>query len=352
MVFAPASLILTNCFLHLSEALYRLVQVWRFHLVFKFLTLLKQTRIYFICTIFLSFSSPFSIAEDFSGRYENINNDSIVGRLWLPDSPNQEPAILLIGGSGGGYENQDAEWLSSSGFVVLNVGYFGAKGLPKNLVNVPIEYFNRALDWLNNHPLVKKDDIGIFAHSRGTEVALLTSYYNSLVKAIVVRSPSAVVWLGPGWSGFNESAWSWKSKPIPFLNVGLIDGAIWLSHVLRDKKLIKSREMFENALTNNSSINEARLPVEHIKGHLLLISGSDDQQWPSTAMSDMLVSILTKSDFEFSYRHIAFKNAGHRPGRLSTPDDTFANGGTIEGNIEAHKQTKILVKEFFDEKLR
>jgi hypothetical protein len=320
--------------------------------MFRLVYLLKMARIHFVCTIFLLLFSTFSIAEDHSDRYENIINDSLVGRLWLPDSPNQEPAILLIGGSGGGYENQDAQWLSSSGFVVLNVRYFGAKGLPKNLVHIPIEYFVGAIDWLNRHPLVKKGGIGIFGHSRGTEAALLTSYHSSLVKAVVVRSPSAVVWLGPGWTGFNESAWLWENRPIPFLNVGLIDGAIWLSDVLRDKKLIESRGMFENALTDQDSIDQIRLPVEHIEAHLLLISGSDDQQWPSTAMSDMLISVLSKSDFEYSYKHVAFDDAGHRPGSVSMPDDTFANGGTIEGNIEAHRQTQILVKDFFDEKLR
>jgi hypothetical protein len=302
--------------------------------------------------MFLSFISTFCIAEDFSGHYEDISNDSIVGRLWLPDSLNQEPAVLLLGGSGGGYENQDAEWLSASGFVVLNVRYFGSKELPENLVNIPIEYFNTAVSWLDNHRLVKKGAIGIFGHSKGTEAAILTSYYNPLVKAVVVRSPSSIVWAGPGWAGFNESSWSWGSEPLDYHSVGLIDGAGWLSRILRDKKLIETREMFENALDDKNSVSSAMLPIEHIKANLLLLSGKDDQQWPSTTMADTLVSILDDSSFEFNYNHIAFDNAGHRPGRLSKPDDTFANGGTVQGNIEAHNRTKVVVKEFFDKYLR
>jgi hypothetical protein len=291
-------------------------------------------------------------AEDSDVRYQVIENNQLVGRLWLPSTEKLSPAVLLLGGSGGGYENQDAEWLSLSGFVVLNVRYFGSKNLPKNLVNVPIEYFSAAASWLDNHKLVKKGAIGIFGHSKGTEAAILTSRYNPLVKAVVVRSPSSVVWAGPGWAGFNESSWSWDGEPLNYHSVDLIDGAVWLSRILFNKKLIKTRQMFENSLDDESSVNSAMLPIENINASLLLISGKDDQQWPSTTMADMLVSSLDASNVDFSYKHIAFDNAGHRPGRLSKADDTFANGGTVQGNIEAHKRTKAVVKEFFDKNLR
>ena len=306
---------------------------------------------YIACSVLLNIQ-VYAFAVDDGILYEQIESKQFVGRLWLPDTSNKTPAILLIGGSGGGYENQDAKWLSSLGFVVLNIRYFGAEELPINLVNIPIEYFNTALTWLDNHTLVKKGAIGLFGHSKGTEAAILTAYYNPLVKAVVVRSPSSVVWAGPGWSGFNESSWSWNNEPLDYHSVGLIDGAIWLSRILRDKTLIKTREMFNNVLDDEKAVVKAILPVEHIKANLLLLSGKDDQQWPSTKMADTLVSILDESNFNFSYKHLAFDNAGHRPGRLSKLDDTFANGGTVQGNIKAHARTKIVVKEFFDKNLR
>ena len=284
-------------------------------------------------------------------QYEQVQGERFVGRLWLPEASSKRPAILLIGGSGGGYENQDAKWLSSLGFVVLNVRYFSAKGLPENLVNIPIEYFNSSISWLNKNSHVKENSIGLFGHSRGTEAAILTAFYNPLVKAVVVRSPSSIIWAGPGWSGLNESAWTWNNKPLDFHSVGLVDGGIWLSRILLGKKLIKTRYMFNNVLDDEESVKKAMLPVAHMNAHLLLLSGKDDQQWPSTKMADMLVSTLDKANVNFSYKHIAFNNAGHRPARLSKPDDTFANGGTVQGNYLAHERTKILVKEFFDKNL-
>ncbi|TMP42202.1 hypothetical protein CWB96_01365 [Pseudoalteromonas citrea] len=311
----------------------------------------KMVWKYVVCSVLFSIQA--SGSELITGiQYEQVNNEEFVGRLWLPDTSNKAPAILLIGGSGGEFENQDAQWLSSAGFVVLNIRYFGAKGLPSDLVNIPIEYFNSAIVWLNNNPHVMKDCIGLFGHSKGTEAAILTAYYNPLVKAIVARSPSSIVWAGPGWSGLNESSWSWNNNPLDFHSVGLIDGAIWLSRVLRGKKLIETRDMFDNVLGDEESVNKAMLPVEHMNAHLLLLSGKGDKQWPSTKMADMLVSILDKSNIDFSYDHFAFDNAGHRPARLSKPDDIFANGGTVQGNAEAHKRTKVLVKEFFDKNLQ
>ena len=305
---------------------------------------------YVVCSVLFSIQASASeIITDI--QYEQVENEKFVGRLWLPEASNKTPAILLIGGSGGGYENQDAKWLSSVGFVVLNIRYFGAKGLPKDLVNIPIEYFNSAIVWLNKNPHVKKDSIGLFGHSKGTEAAILTAHYNPLVKAIVARSPSSIVWAGPGWSGLNESSWSWNNDPLNFHSVGLIDGAIWLSRILRDKKLIKTREMFNNVLDDKKAVDKAILPVENINAHLLLLSGKDDQQWPSTKMANMLISVLDKAQINFTYEHFAFDNAGHRPARLSKPDDTFANGGTVQGNVEAHERTKVLIKEFFDKNL-
>lgn len=305
---------------------------------------------FIFCSLFFSVQTS-ALELDKNLQYEQVKGEKFVGRLWLPETASKRPAILLIGGSGGGYENQDAEWLSSLGFVVLNVRYFGAKGLPENLVNIPIEYFNSSIAWLNKNSHVKKNSIGLFGHSKGTEAAILTAFYNPLVKAVVVRSPSSIIWAGPGWSGLNESSWSWNNEPLNFHSVGLIDGGVWLSRVLLGKKLIKTRDMFNNVLGDEESVNKAMLPVENMNAHLLLLSGKDDQQWPSTKMADMLVTILDKSNVNFSYKHFAFDNAGHRPARLSKPDDTFANGGTVQGNFMAHERTKVLVKEFFNKSL-
>ncbi|WP_170940487.1 acyl-CoA thioester hydrolase/BAAT C-terminal domain-containing protein [Pseudoalteromonas sp. NBT06-2] len=156
---------------------------------------LKTIWKYLVCVILL-ITQAYATAEELDIRYETIEFNQLLGRLWLPDTDKLSPAVLLIGGSGGGYQNQDAKWLSLSGFVVLDIRYFGSKELPKNLVNIPIEYFNTAVSWLDSHRLVKKGAIGIFGHSKGTEAAILTSYYNPLVKAVDLLKSRISMWNG------------------------------------------------------------------------------------------------------------------------------------------------------------
>src|ERR1022692_1064304 len=61
----------------------------------------------------------------------------------------RRPAVLIFGGSEGGLAVADlAGLLASHGYPALALAYFGAPGLPANLVRIPLEYFARAARWL------------------------------------------------------------------------------------------------------------------------------------------------------------------------------------------------------------
>jgi hypothetical protein len=72
---------------------------------------LKTVWKYVVCFVLL-ITQAYAAAEESDVLYQTIENNQLVGRLWLPDTDKLSPAVLLLGGSGGGYENQDAEWLS------------------------------------------------------------------------------------------------------------------------------------------------------------------------------------------------------------------------------------------------
>jgi len=164
----------------------------------------------------------------------DISREGVVGRLWRPAGNGSYPGIVYIGGSGGGLNDVEAAQLAQEGFVVLDLLYFGnAIGvglveLPQNLVHIPIEYFENAASWLARQDGVQGKHIGIYGHSRGTEAAVLTASLYDLFDAIVIRSPSAVAWMGPGRKGFRKSAWTWQGKQLPFVNTGIRDGLLWL----------------------------------------------------------------------------------------------------------------------------
>src|SRR6478752_1655535 len=73
----------------------------------------------------------------------------IVGVLARP-AAGAERAVVVLGGSEGGLHERDAVALAEEGFAALALAYFGAPGVPPVLVDVPLEYFTRALDLLES----------------------------------------------------------------------------------------------------------------------------------------------------------------------------------------------------------
>jgi dienelactone hydrolase len=127
---------------------------------------------------------------------------------------------LLIGGSEGGLSMPDeAALLASHGFPALDVAYFAAPGLPRNLQRVPLEYFVRAARWLDRQPGVDSRRLVVYGVSRGSEAALLlASHFPRLFPGVVLLSPSSYVKGGfvPGKLAIHGAAWTVGGKPIAY----------------------------------------------------------------------------------------------------------------------------------------
>jgi hypothetical protein len=69
-------------------------------------------------------------------------------------------------------------------------------------------------------------------------------------------------------------------------------------------------QMFKKALQNANAVEAAAIPVEKIRGPILLESFKQDQIWPSTLMASQLIDRLDKRDFRYYYKHHAY-NTSH-----------------------------------------
>ncbi len=126
-----------------------------------------------------------------------VREGGLVGSLFLPGASAPRAAVLALGGAGGGLSEGAAEAFASEGFAALVLAYFGLEGLPRELVEIPLEYFEGAIAWLKGHPKVEAGRVAVVGNSKGGELALLLgATFPRDVGAVVGYAPSAVVWQG------------------------------------------------------------------------------------------------------------------------------------------------------------
>jgi dienelactone hydrolase len=58
-------------------------------------------------------------------------------------------------------------------------------------------------------------------------------------------------------------------------------------------------------------VERATIPVERTRGPILLVSGTDDQMWPSSDLADIGLRRLQAHHHPFPYRHLKYDGAGH-----------------------------------------
>ncbi len=207
------------------------------------------------------------------------------GVLFLPNTQERQPGVLVVGGSEGGMPTHKAAWLASRGYVALALAYFRYDGLPGQLEGIPLEYFGQALAWMIERPEILADRIAVVGTSRGGELALQLGSMYPQIKAVVAYVPANVRY--PGCCGdIRVPAWTWQGRPLAFVNPRVPLGNL-----------------------------PATIAVEHAHGPILLISGEDDGVWESSRMANAVAYRLKQAHFPYPCEHLKYPHAGHRAGR-------------------------------------
>jgi pimeloyl-ACP methyl ester carboxylesterase len=208
----------------------------------------------------------------------------LVGVLYRPIGKGPCPSVVLLGGSGGDTPESVAALLASHGYAALALAYFGKGNLPEHLTSIPLEYFQRAFRWLQSQEGIRNQGVAVMGWSRGGELALLLGATFPEVNAVVSYVGSGVV-----HSGFvaspveaeNPPAWTYQGKPLsPYISFDPHE-------VDQSRSLIRETPGFLRSLADVELVEAATIPVERINGSVLLISGRDDQVWPSALMKEL-----------------------------------------------------------------
>jgi len=268
-----------------------------------------------------------------------VREEGLAARFYFRRDAEPQLPIIFLGGSEGGVPNLDPKKKGipfvEAGYCVLATAYFKEAGLPETLMGVPLEFYDKAKAWLAKHPKVDQSGIAIVGGSKGGELALLLASRDPEVKCVVGIAPASHVFQGiPGgdvlhWSKLAQSAledcekepagetaggfeltssWSYQGEELPYVPIE------YSVDLLKAIVTYEFHDVYQRALENTEAAEKTRIPVENIRGAVLLVSGKNDRMWPATKMCDDMVETLRKAKFSFPYEHAVY-DIGHSIGR-------------------------------------
>jgi len=242
------------------------------------------------------------------------------GFLYYPETGGPFPGIILLGGSSGGMSITMAKTLASNGFATLALAYYRYPDLPGWLIEIPLEYFRGAIEWMKTRPAVQKNKLGLVGHSKGGECALLLASFHNEFSAVVGLVPSAYVWKGV--TPLAKSSWTLSGKALPFIST--IETEAEVQQFIRGEATsIKKWYADGLAASRPDLIEEATIPVEKIRAPLFLVSDRDDRTWPSSEFCETIIRRLKDNNFAYEVKYVRGENAGHQvywPNYIPGPD--------------------------------
>jgi len=288
-----------------------------------------------------------------------VTDDGIVGAFYLPNGSADRVPVLAFGGSEGGLWGGEsyAMRLASWGHPTLAVAYFGASGVPRELAEIPLEYFQKAFAWLDRRPEMRKGKVVVIGGSRGGELALQLGATFPSVAGVIAETPSSHRWAAV--STAKKAAWTFEGQPLAFVPDGsssfppLVEGPDGVS-------AYALRTTFEKSMQSAAAeaLAAARVPVESTKGPILMLAGADDQMWPACDFTARALARLQETGHAAQYgdESVCFPETGHAVGSIGLPTtgsmwanidgDVYALGGTARGNARAGRATDDKIRAF------
>lgn len=185
-----------------------------------------------------------------------VKEGCLRGMLFLPPGPGPFPGVIDMFGTAGGLTKHRAALLASRGFAALALAYFNHDDLPPS-IELHLEYFRDAADWLHDHPRVLKTGVGAIGVSKGAAMAMEMAILNDKVKAVVAINPYCCHCIGVHY---------YEGRMQPVVNCGADD-------------LYETDEgvVYERGFRYNEANEEAMIQVERAtKSNFLFIVGEDD----------------------------------------------------------------------------
>ena len=282
-------------------------------------------------------------------KVEYVDHGAFQGFHLVPENKQHNGIIVCYGGSDGSPFFEVARGYAEKGYETLSVYMFGMKNQPKELTKVPLEQFADVLDYINNNT---EDNypITILGASKGAEYVLYLATKYEEINNVILFAPVAYCFSGLNSDAVSSaSSWTWEGEEVSYVDIQKASfGAIFQNMLLpmMTGSPIIFRNIYAAALDADENKDEKLIPVQNIKGDILIIVGEDDQMMDTLSMAELIKSHNDNASI-YSY-----ENAGHMfsgDGVASEFGMRIRLGGTVEGNDHAMAESSKVVDEFLQQ---
>ena len=233
-----------------------------------------------------------------------IKKEGFQGSLY-PVGDRKDKVIIAVSGSEGGMEHAEkmARFHQSQGMPSLALAYFGTEQTGKWLSRIPLSYIGNAITWLKAQGYEK---IALEGISKGAEYAAAAAIRYPEISCLILKAPSyfyseGLVQKAPS----GTSCWEDQGQELPFTPYKLRTFNM-------KKQLLRQRELNLLPLNTGKEVLEAsRIPIEQVRGPVLLLSTQADTVWPSADSGRILEQRLTEAEFPYAHKHIVFEHMSH-----------------------------------------
>ncbi len=186
--------------------------------------------------------------------------------------------------------------------------------------NYPLERVETAISWLKANGNRK---IGIAGASTTGTLALTAAAMFPDITLTIAMTPSDFVWQGflqgkrdgcKEWPVEGESLFSYRGKPLPYMPFCYQHPDYWHCIAAESKRagdMVNSRKLFDDSETAHPIEPEEYIPVENIRGKLLLIGAEDDALWDTAKYIRRMEKRLAEKPHECEIETMVYVHGTH-----------------------------------------
>ena len=229
-----------------------------------------------------------------------------------------DAAVILLLGSGGNnmLTKRAAKWFVKKGVSALCIGPEDGLGYR----SFPLEHTEDAIQFLKDQGSRK---IGILGASITTIPALVSAARFPDITLTIAVTPCDFVLQGfskekrdgcAEWPVEGESMLIWRGEPLPYVPYAYQHPRYW--QVVQEEtkgsgNLLSSRRIFHDTEDKAELTDAVMIPVENIRGRLMLIGCEDDSLWETAHYIRRMNERLKARTHECRYDALIYEHGTH-----------------------------------------